>query len=117
MKTHTTNNFLKNYDIQLKCGYCALQSLLSYENARYYNAGIYGWNFDTYTFYIDTNNGIKRVALSTGYRNMKGILVDHDLCEKYEKKAQEIKQTYKYDEIQPTLKRLITQLINETIKQ
>ena len=65
----------------------------------------------------ETTQEMLNIPLSTGYRNMKGILVDYDLCEKYEKKAQEIKQTYKYDEIQPTLKRLITQLINETIEQ
>lgn len=117
MKTHVTNKFLKSYEIRLSCGYCELQSLLSHETPRFYNAGIYGWNFDTYTFFVETKEGIKSVALSTGYRNTQGTLIDYATVQKYEKKANKTRKTLKtYNGIRNALYRLIEQLINETIE-
>lgn len=88
MKTHVTNKFLKNYEIRLSCGYRELQSLLFCETPRFYNAGVYGWNFDTYTFFIKTKDGVKSVALSTGYRNTQGTWIDYTTAQKYEKKSE-----------------------------
>lgn len=59
----------KRIDENFKCisvGYCELQNLLKYEPVKYYTTGIYGWNFDVYTFEYKGAN----VAITTGYRGM-----------------------------------------------
>lgn len=87
MKTHTSMKQIVNrYDVILSTGYGNLQHLLAYKNATYYNAGIYGWNCDIYTFW---HNG-KSIALTTGYRNMRGNSLDYDTVVQYDKKAQSI---------------------------
>lgn len=117
MKTRISKKFLNNYEIRLSCGYDELQYLLSCETPRYYNAGVDGWNFDTYTFFVETKDGIKSVALSTGYRNTQGTWIDYTTTQKYEKKAAKIRKTLKtYNGIKNALYRLIEQLINETIE-
>ena len=67
-------------------GYCQLQHLLTYAHAPYYTTGVYGWNFDAYTFDYKGNN----VAICTGYRGMQGVRVDYDVEREFEKRAIEI---------------------------
>jgi hypothetical protein len=91
MKTFITNPKLRNCcDFMLRVGCCELNVLLSHEDAKYYNGGIYGWNFDVYTFFVETKKGIKSVALSKGYRNTQGKVIDSQLVKEYDKKANEI---------------------------
>ena len=43
-------------------GYCTLQYLLRFQHKDFYTAGVYGWNFDAYTF--------GDYCITTGYRGM-----------------------------------------------
>ena len=61
-------------------GYSDLQVILATSYPEYYNAGVYGWNCDVYTF--------GDVAITTGYRNTKGKRIPEELIERYERKAQ-----------------------------
>lgn len=118
MKTHVTNPQLKrHYDIMLSVEYCELQSLLSYETPRFYNAGLYGWNFDVYTFFVETKNGIKSVAISTGYRNKQGKMIAYELVKEYNNKAHEvIKNSGFSSKIDEQLKTLINEMILKVIE-
>jgi len=93
MKTHTTMKYIKaiyHSDIY-QCGYGDLQFIFNNITADYYNAGVYGWNCDIYC--------IDGIAITTGYRNMRGATIPHKLIEKYTKKAQNIIDKYDYSEI------------------
>lgn len=85
MKNQTTmkaicNNWRKIY----KCGYCDLHYIFNYEEATYYNCGVYGWNCDIYTDYE------RDIAITTGYRNMRGKAIPQELIDKYTKIAKEL---------------------------
>lgn len=75
------------YDKVYRAGYCDLQNIFKYQSRRFYNSGVYGWNFDVYTEY--TENG-ESVAITTGYRNMIGERIPLELLEKYDKAARAI---------------------------
>ena len=66
----------------IKLGYCQAQCLFPERMAQFYNAGLYGWNYDA----IAINN----VLITTGYRNHFGIIPDYELVKKYELKAQNL---------------------------
>lgn len=88
MKKETTRAFLTGfYDHVFRAGYCDLQNIYRYEEPRFYNHGVYGWNFDVFTDH--TENG-ESVAITTGYRNMTGKLIPYDIIEKYNSKARKI---------------------------
>ena len=53
------------YSRVYRAGYCELYSLYRESEAIGYNSGVYGWNFDIYTF-----SG--RIAIASGYRSMVG---------------------------------------------
>ena len=90
MKTRITRKEIKQlYNHVFKCGYCDLQNICYGLDARYYNAGVYGWNFDAYVIYSDSES----VAITTGYRNMCGDSIPYELIEKYDKNAREILKT------------------------
>ena len=64
-------------------GYCDLQYLLKYQSRDYYTTGVYGWNFDVYTF--------GDYAITTGYRGMiHHIDRNFELDRKYDDMAREI---------------------------
>ena len=86
MKHITLNRINDIYDVVVATGYCNLQHLLVHNNATYYNAGVYGWNCDIYTF---LHKG-KRIAIVTGYRNLRGVRLDYDVVKEYDDKAQNI---------------------------
>ena len=118
MKTFITNPQLKNcYDIMLRVRCCDLTILLIYEDVKYYNGGIYGWNFDVYTFSVETKKGIKSVALSKGHRNTQGKVIDSQLVKEYDKKAYEIIKNNSFS-VKNTeqLKELINELILKVIE-
>lgn len=84
MKT-TKKQIEQNYYC-IAVGYCQLQHLLSYANSPYYTAGIYGWNFDVYTFEYRGCN----VAICTGYRGMPGIHLDYNMEQGFDNRAKNI---------------------------
>ena len=112
-KTHesmkVTNNFLNVF----RCGYCDLQNIFYGIDPVYYNAGVYGWNNDMYIDYsTDT-------IITTGYRNMRGDSINHDLIRKYDKKARAIvgDWTISYDDKMKKLAKIRTAFINEILNK
>ena len=64
-------------------GYCDLQYLLKYQDRDFYTSGIYGWNFDVYTF--------GDYAITTGYRGMiHHVKRNFELDKDYDEKARKI---------------------------
>lgn len=82
MKKKVTRNQLNGYTHLFRCGYCDLQYIFKYREPTFYNAGIYGWNYDVYTW--------ADVAITTGYRNTVGKRIPNELIEKYTEKAKAI---------------------------
>lgn len=101
MKTKTAmTHITKVYDNVYCCGYCDLQYIMRGVEPQYYNCGVYGWNCDIYT---DISRSL---AITTGYRNMRGRLIPLELIKKYSDIAEGIcKDTWKksYDEIKEAL--------------
>ena len=66
--------------------FCGAQFLLRFQNPEFYHAGVYGWNFDVYTF--------DDYVICTGYRSMIGKYPDCELLKMYEKEAQKVCENY-----------------------
>ena len=91
MKTKATKKFLRNgYKNIIRIPACALQTLLSYRDAAYYCAGLYGWNCDIYQF-GDT-------VISTGYQTFGNIIPSGNLSADYEHRAENIVRNYNISE-------------------
>ena len=67
-----------------RCGYCDLQYIFRNEEPQYYNCGVYGWNCDIYVDYK------RDIAITTGYRNMRGKQIPLELIKKYSDIAKNI---------------------------
>ena len=96
------NTITKNYSKVFRCGYCDLQYIFNGVEPVYYNSGVYGWNCD---IYIDWRRDI---AITTGYRNMRGLSIPHELIKKYSDIAKEIYNrsfSVPYDEIRDELEK------------
>ena len=89
-KLRTTRKWIKDNFTCISVGYCDLQYLLYYQNEDYYTCGVYGWNFDCYTF--------GDYAITTGYRGMiDNIPKDYSsLIHEYNNKAREIVENWDY---------------------
>lgn len=114
MKTHTTIKFIRNnFKKVFRSGYCDLQYIMRGADPQYYNSGVYGWNCDIYIDYS------RDIAITTGYRNMTGVLIPEEIVEKYTNKAKTIlENTFKksYDEIQEELNENRQNFFNELDK-
>lgn len=86
MRVQVTRKQIADNHYCIAVGYCQLQHLLTYANSPYYTAGVYGWNFDAYTFEYKGCN----VAICMGYRGMPGIHLDYDMEQGFDNRAQEI---------------------------
>ena len=85
MKTHTSmKSICNNWHKVYQCGYCDLQYIMRGIEPMYYNSGVYGWNCDIYV------DGMHDIAISTGYRNMRGRMIPSELIKKYSDKAKAI---------------------------
>lgn len=97
MKKHTTiKSIKKNYTKTFQTGYCDLQDIFHSIEPDYYNSGVYGWNCDIYT------DNTRSIAITTGYRNMTGLLIPAEIINKYSEIAKNILKNQfikKYDEI------------------
>ena len=111
MKTKTTMTHITNtYDNVYRCGYCDLQYIMRYGEAQYYNSGVYGWNCDIYT------DPSRSLAITTGYRNMRGRVIPSELIEKYSKVAKNIMKdaiNATYDEVKEALDQNKENFFNE----
>ena len=79
-KLTNKNQIAKNYRKVFSCGYCDLQFITSKDPIAY-NKGIYGWNYDLYSF--------GDIAVTTGYRNTCGKRIAHEFLKYLQQKAQE----------------------------
>ena len=106
----TKKEIVENYNNVICIGYCELQSLLNYENARFYTCGVYGWNADVYEI-----NG--STVIVTGYRPFGNIKVDYETQRKYEAEAQRIQCDYsiKYEARIEALKKLVNEFVTMAI--
>ena len=83
MKVKITRKSVKClFNKVLYCGYCDLQNIMRGVETRFYNCGIYGWNYDVYDLGV--------IGITTGYRGMFGKRIPTELIEKYDKEAKEI---------------------------
>ena len=74
---------------EVKKGYCCLQDdgLSRYsEGVKEIgtNSGVYGWNCDIYV------DNARDIAITTGYRNMRGQRIPDEIIRKYDEIAKEI---------------------------
>ena len=109
MKFKTTIKEIKRNYKCVALGYCEVQTLLSWTSPQAYTCGIYGWNFDVYTF--------GGVALCTGYRGMPSHSKDstavHKLADSYEKLAENVYKVKDYNERQKELERLTEDFVEK----
>ncbi len=91
-------------------GYCDLQNLLRYQSADYYTCGVYGWNFDIYTF--------GDYAITTGYRGMiDNVSKDyHSLIREYDDKARGVLKA-QWEKPYEELKAEVNNLLNEFLQK
>ena len=90
-------------------GYCELQNLLRFQCKDFYTAGVYGWNFDAYTF--------GDYCITTGYRNMI-CHVEAENVNEYDNKAREILKDSRlsYEEQKSKVNALLKQFLEKTFK-
>lgn len=96
MKFKVTRKEIKENYRCVSVGYCDLQYLLRYLSPIAYNSGVYGWNFDVYTFEQYSTN----IAICTGYRGMPGknLYKTGISCQEWNQKAQDIISKYQWTE-------------------
>lgn len=96
-----------NYSTVICVGYCALQSLLSYEQPIAHTERKEGWGADVYHF--------GATAIVTGYAPFGNVKADYEVCKAYESKAQAIQYDYSlsYDERKMGLQELISEFVGE----
>ena len=103
-------NIVNRYNKVFYMGYCDLQYIMKYEEPMYYNCGVYGWNCD---IYVDFEYDI---AITTGYRNMRGVRIPSDIYNKYNDKAKEILQNMwkiPYDELKEKMDKNVNEFYKE----
>lgn len=96
-----------------RAGYCDLQFIFKYEEPQYYNSGFYGWNCDVYIDYK------RDIAITTGYRNMRGQSIPHELIKKYSEIAKDIEKapfSKPFEEIKKALYKNRENFLNELDK-
>ena len=94
-KQHTSMTKINKYwNYVFYAGYCDLYDIFTGYEPQFYNSGVYGWNCDIYCDYT------KDIAITTGYRNMKGKRIPTEIISKYTEIAKEIKNNtkLKYEE-------------------
>lgn len=111
MKKQVTQKFIKeNYKNIISVGYCDLQTVLRYEDSKYYNAGVYGWNADIYQIDNDT-------VIVTGYRPFGNIKTSYEVTRKYEEEARKVVTNTPFgsEEREVKIKELLAKFVKENI--
>lgn len=109
-KANVTRKWVRDNYYCCSVGYCDLQNLLHYQSASYYTCGVYGWNFDVYTF--------GDYAITTGYRGMiDNVPKDyHSLIREYDDKARELLKA-QWDRPHDELKTEVNNLLKEFLQK
>ena len=91
MKVKTTSKYIRSlFDNVYQAPYASLQHIMSGHPATHYHRGIYGWNYDVYTYGLTA-------AITTGYRSTFGTKIPHEIIDKYSDRAQAIIRENRYD--------------------
>lgn len=107
-KAKVTRKSLSTYPV-IAVGYCDLQHLLTTREPDSYCAGINGWDCDNYR--------VNSFVISTGYRPIKGIHADYEVCEKYDSQAKQLCHSISdYTELSKELDNLLSDFISEVTK-
>ena len=110
MKRKTSMNYITgSFRKVWRCGYCDLQYIMKGTDAAYYNAGIYGWNCDIYVDYIHD------VAITTGYRNMRGERIPDEVIDEFTARAKNAVDNYNFknwEEYNETMQQIRTDFYN-----
>lgn len=80
-KKHMTRKEIRNFPGVFRVyyvGYCDLCFLLS--DPVFYNAGVYGWNWDGYLLFDRSG---RMIIINTGYSNMTGEKIPWEIAKKY----------------------------------
>ena len=108
-KIHVTRKYLKENYICCSIGYCDASYLLYYYRASFYNAGVYGWNFDAFVF--------GDYVITTGYRNLiHDVPVDTKFLKELNEKARILIYDNKmhYPETKEQIDRLLKEFLDKT---
>lgn len=109
MKKQVTNKFIKTYSKKI---FLVDENVMQFKTADYYNAGVYGWNYDAW----HVNND---VVILGGYR-VTNVCIDkvinYETCKKYEKIANLLNSKYILTDRELFFKKY-NQLINRMIAQ
>lgn len=108
-KVEVTRKWLASNYTCCGVGYCDLQHLLRFKRKDFYTTGIYGWNFDAYTF--------GNYCITTGYRNMIHHVEAENINE-YDSKAYAIlnDSSLSYEEQENKVNALLKQFLEKTFK-
>lgn len=114
MKFKITRRELKENYRCVAVGYGDLQYLLHYCSPIAYNSGIYGWNYDVYTFGQYYTN----IAICTGYRGMPGknLYETGISCREWDQKAHDIMSKYQWydsDKEKKELEKLLKEFLDK----
>ena len=110
-KLHIGRNELKNRFsnyTRFRIDSMFMEELFCYHDPDYYNSGVYGWNFDVWTFSKD-------ILIASGYRvPLYYKTVPEEILERYKASAHEIKhKETDYQVRKQKLENLIDEFINE----
>ena len=108
------NVIKRGSDNIISLGYCELNSLLSFFNKLGYNSGVYGWNYDAYSFHSYDNG---RVVIVTGYRPLAGVRPSMELVKKYEEKTKKLRcdNSLSWEKKNDTAKIMVLDFIEEVL--
>ena len=107
-KAKVTRKWIASYYTCYGTGYCDLVYLLRFQSKDFYTCGVYGWNFDVYTF--------GDYAITTGYRGMiHHIERDFALDREYNEKAKAIQndRTLSYEEQKTKVNALLEEFLEK----
>ena len=109
MKKEVTNKFIKCYNKKI---FLADENIMQFRTADYYNAGVYGWNYDAW--HVDTDT-----VILGGYRVNKTCIdkmIVYETCKKYQRIANLLHDKYILTNRELFYKKY-NQLINRLIAQ
>ena len=111
IKTRATNKEIKSgFSKIISVPYCAIQNLLKYSTANYYNySTVYGWRNDIYVINFDT-------CIVTGYQPYGNIKPSAEILKKYESLAiNELDKNLNYEAKKKNINNLLIDFINEIL--
>ena len=105
----TKKSVNERFDYVISVPYCGLQNLLETFTPQEYTCGIDGWHADIYIF--------GNTAIVTGYQPFGNYKPPYDLCQKFEREAEEMSKKYRcnYEALTIHAKELTQRFIQEAV--